>query len=471
MSIPHPTGSTPARALGQWDAVSLILGIVIGTSIFRSPSDIFSFTNGIHSALLLWVAGGALSIIGALCFAELASAWPERGGDAVYLSQAFGNWMGYLLGWCRVTVIIPANVGIMAFAFQDYMGQAFPALRDHSPWIAVAAVGVLTGVNLVGVQSGRHTQNLLTLAKILGLGFVVVCGLVVALQGPTPEWTAPAKYSNPGLALVFILYAFGGWNDAVYLAAEMDQPQRQLPRALTMGVGAVCIVYLLINLAYSTLGIQMLRAESVPAAAVAQRAFGTTGTQLVTLLMVVSALGAMHGTIFGGTRLAVAMGERHRSLRWLAHWSGRGAPARSTLLIAAGTLWLIAAVETSIGQTTCSQIARWLGASEGIDWQRHHGGFSTLLAATAPLFWMFFMLAGAAQIVLRIREPETPRAFRTPLYPLPPILFILTSAAMLYSSVSYVKWLAMLGFIPVIGGLLAWLYERSDPGPTESSAD
>ncbi len=456
----EPESRTAVRpALSQWDAISLILGVVVGTSIFRSPSDIFSFMPGVGSALLLWVVGGILSIIGALCFAELASAWPERGGDAVYLSRAFGTWMGYLLGWCRVTVIIPANVGIMSFAFQDYVAQAWPVTIVYSPWIAITAVVVLTLVNLVGVQSGRWTQNMLTLVKVLGLGLVVVAGGVVFLQGPLPAWSAPAKYADPGLALVFVLYAFGGWNDAVYLAAEMKEPQRQLPRALALGVGAVCVVYLAVNLAYSTLGIETLRNEPVPAAAVARQAFGASGTHLVTLLMMVSALGAMHGTIFGGTRLAIAMGERHQSLAWLAQWSGSGAPARGTLVIAAGTLWLIAAVGTESGRAVCDQLARGLGSEAGIDWNSYHGGFRTLLAATAPLFWVFFLLTGAAQIVLRIREPETPRAFRTPLYPLTPIIFMLTSAAMLYSSVMYVQWLALLGFIPVLVGLVAWIWE------------
>lgn len=452
------------RVLSLWDAVSLILGVVVGTTIFRMPGLIFSNMPGVGSTLLLWVVGGLLSLNGALCYAELAAAWPERGGDVTYLSRGFGNWLGYLLGWCRIMVIIPANVGIMSFAFQDYVIQAFNLGEGYRPWIALAAVMSMTAINLTGVQSGRRAQNALTASKLIGFGIVLLAGLWIASHGNWPAMSAPLKGNaapNPGFALIFVLYAFGGWNDAVYIAAELKEPQRNLPRALAGGVFAVLLVYLAVNLAYATLGIDQLRLATIPARDVSVNAFGAVGGLLVTGLLMVSALGAMHGTIFGGTRLAVAMGEKYTTLSWLKYWSPQGAPTRGVLLVGLNTILLVSAVETETGRQCVNQLVRTVGSNDGIPWSNFESGFDTLLSATAPLFWGFFLLTGAAQIVLRIREPLAPRPFRTPLYPLSPLVFMATSGYMMYCGVMHVKWLSLLGFLPVVPGLLAWQVERS----------
>lgn len=462
--IPSPANQS-RRVLGLWDAVSLILGIVIGTSIFRSPSLIYSNMPGVGSTLALWVAGGVLSVLGALCFAELAAAWPERGGDVSYLSRAFGPRLGYLLGWCRILVIIPANVGIMSFAFQDYVIEAGGLSQSVSPWIALAAVTAMTLINLTGVQSGRRAQNLLTGSKLAGFAMVMLAGALVAIQQGWPALSAPlpeGRAAQPGFALIFILFAFGGWNDSVYIAAEMREPQKNLPRALAGGVAAVLLVYLLVNLSYAVLGIEQLRTLSVPAREVAARGFGKAGGLLVSGLMMVSALGAMHGTIFGGTRLAVAMGERYRTLGWLSHWSKAGAPTRGVWLVGLVTMLLVCSVETRLGRSVIDAVVKGLGASEGIPWDFYGGGFATLLSSTTPLFWVFFLLAGAAQIVLRFREPLKPRPFRTPFFPVTPLIFMSTSGYLLYSSVTYAGWLSLIGLIPVALGWIAWHWERPE---------
>ena len=453
------------RILSLWDAVSLILGMVIGTSIFRSPSSIFSNMPGVGSTLLLWAVGGVLSLVGAFCYAELAAAWPERGGDVTYLSRAFGHWLGYLLGWCRMLVIFPANVGIMSFAFQDYLIQALNLDARFSPWISLAAVLVMTVINLSGLQSGRRVQNSLTLSKLCGFAIVILAGLLIASKGNWPAMSNPlpmGKAPNPGLALVFVLYSFGGWNDAVYLAAELKNPQRDLPRALAGGVFAVLVVYLAVNLSYAMLGIDQLRSAAVPARDLTIQAFGSFGGVLVAGLLMISALGAMHGTIFGGSRLTVAMGEQYSTLRGLVSWSDRGSPTRAIGLVSFSTVLLVLGIETKAGRDLIDRTTKLFGESKAIPWDQFGGGFDTLLAATAPLFWVFFFLSGLALIVLRVREPNTPRPFRTPFYPLSPLLFMATSAYMLYSSVMYVQWLALLSLLPVVPGLLVWQFERRE---------
>lgn len=451
------------RVLGAWDAISLILGIVIGTSIFRSTKSIYGMMPGVGSTLLLWIAGGILSILGALCFAELAAAWPERGGDVAYLSRAFGTPIGYLLGWCRILVVIPSNVGIMSFAFQDYLREAGDIGPGASPWIALSAVIAMTVINLSGIQSGRRAQNLLTGSKVAGFCLVAVAGLVIAMTVGIPAQAVPLPNNQaalPGVALIFILYAFGGWNDAVYIAREMKDPQRDLPRALSLGVTAVLVVYLVVNLAYATLGIENLRSLEVPAQAVAERGFGRLGGLLVSGLMMVSALGAMHGTIFGGTRLAAAMGENHRSLSWLGYWSPGGSPTRAVWLIGVISVLMVFAFGTAGGQTMIDTIVKRLGARHPIPWNTYDGGFGTLVASTAPLFWAFFILAGLAQFRLRATEPDTLRPFRTPGYPVTPLIFIGTSGYMLFCSIQYAGWLSLIGILPLLLGWVGWQWER-----------
>ena len=207
MTAPETT-SLPADEhlhLGVWDAVSIIIGIVVGTSIFKSPQMVFGNVAGPWEGMGCWLLGGILALIGALCYAELATTYPRMGGDYVYLTRAYGRWAGFLFGWAQLTVILTGSIGAMAYAFADYTVAFFPQLdaARWTVWIAVLSVVVLTALNLLGVVFGKTVQNLLTIVKIVGLGGIVLLGLfwgdgtgAFGVPAAAPGWDSGWRWSS-----------------------------------------------------------------------------------------------------------------------------------------------------------------------------------------------------------------------------------------------------------------------------------
>jgi amino acid transporter len=432
-----------------WDVTSLLVGIVIGTAIFKAPAMVFGGTHSPLEALGLWLAGGAVAFAGALCYAELAAAYPRSGGDYEYLSRAYGRWLGLQFTVTQLLVVLTGSVGSMSYAFADY-ARGFASLPEGATvWLAIAAIGVLTVTNLIGLRTGRSTQNLLTVAKLAGLVAVVGVGLT---RG---DWSHAAKTSvgqprNVGLAMVMILYAYAGWSHAAYVSAEVDRPQRNLPRALLRGVGVVTLIYAAVNLAYVlVLGFDAARSSQVPAADVMRLTIGERGAQLVSLLVVLSALGAINGTILTGAILLAELGHDYRRLGWLRRGGDGSRPPVVALLLqscVAGAL--VFAVGTSTGRDAIDGMLTSLHLAPA-PWEQYYGGFDTLVSASAPLYWGFLLLTGTTVFVLRYREPHQPRPFRIPGYPLTPLVFCAACVYMLDASLSYAGNLAWIGLFPI----------------------
>jgi amino acid transporter len=273
-----------------------------------------------------------------------------------------------------------------------------------------------------------------------------------------PEAPAdPIGIAAIGLALVFALYAYGGWSDGVFVAAEVRDPQRNMPRALLLGMLAITVLYVVVNAAYlSALGLEGVRDSETPATDVLRAAWGPAGERAIGLIVMLSALGAINGMLFVGSRVVVSLGEDYRLLAILGRWNDRrGAPAPALVALGVVSVLLILLVGTEAGHRACDVALGSLGLS-AMNWDQHTGGFNTLLVSMSPTFWAFFFLTGLALIVLRRTDPGRERPFRVPLYPLPPLLFCATSAYMLYSSVAYAKGLSLLGFGPVALGLVIY---------------
>jgi len=451
---------TIERRLGLGDAVSIVVGIVVGTAIFRAPPMVFQNTTGAAPALAVWLLGGVLCFIGALCYAELATTYPRNGGDYEYLRRAFGAPAGVLFGWAQLTVVLTGSIGAMAYAFADYGARLWGLPHGAVAWLAAAAIVALSGVNLAGVVAGKRVQNVLTAAKVLGLLGVVVAAMFAgradALAPGRPD-AAPAG-SGLGLALVFVLYAFGGWSNAVFVTAEVKRPRRNLPRALLLGIAGITVIYLAVNAAYlSVLGLDAARRTATPAADVLDRALGAGGARAISVLVMLSALGAAHGTILTGSRVYATLGEDHAAFRWLGRWNRRAAPAVAIVAQAVVALLLVFAVGTDRGRAVLDGSVSALGLS-AIPWDRYFGGFEALVAGSAPVFWAFFLLTGVAQVVLRRRDRGRIRPFSTPWYPLPTLVFCATCLAMLAASLEYARWLTLLGLVPLaLGAPLALL--------------
>lgn len=437
-----PTAAQPEPVLELRDAIALIVGIVVGAGIFKTPSLVAANAGGAWAMLGAWLLGGIVSLIGALCYAELATACPHAGGDYHFLTRAYGKKLSFLFAWARLAVITTGSIALLAFVFGDYSSRLYPLGEYSSALYAALIVFVLTAVNVAGVKFGAATQNWLTALQVLGLLAVAVAGLVLA---PAADTAAAPGGADPGqtafgLGMVFVLLTYGGWNEAAYISAEVKEGRRNMLRALVWSMFIIAALYLLVNLAYLRgLGLAGMARSQVVAADLLQQVWGGAGARAISVLIAVSALTSINATIIFGARSNYALGRDWPALGFLGRWNARtGSPTRALLLQGAVALALIG-----------------FGA-----FMRR--GFETMVDYTAPVFWLFFLLTGLALLVLRWREPELARPFRVPLYPLLPLAFCASSAWLLYSSLAYTRLGALVGLAVLAAGvpLLALVARR-----------
>ena len=442
--------------LGLWDTVSIIVGIVIGAGIYETAPFIFQNVPSPAVGLSLWVAGGLLTLIGGLCYAELASTYPRSGGDYVYLTKAYGPWAGFLFGWTQLAVLMTGSIGMMAYIFADYAVRIWRFGPGAEFVYAAGSVLLLSVANLIGLVFGRRTQNFLTAMKVLALGALVIAGFFWGGATTTPAAPSAATGSI-GLAMILILYTYGGWNDAALVAAEVTEKKRNLPLAFMLGTGVLMLVYVVVNGAYlSALGFEGARQSKAIAAEVLQRPLGEFGAKAMALLVMISALGALNGMIFTGSRIYATLGQDYPMFGALSAWHRtRGVPVISLLTQTGVTLLLVWLVGTQSGRGVIDLLITKLGF-EAPSWQGH-GGFDTLLRCTAPVFWTFFLMTGISLFILRVRDREVERPFRVPLYPVIPAIFCLTCAYMLYSAADYAGKLLVVGLVPVVMGVILYL--------------
>jgi basic amino acid/polyamine antiporter, APA family len=432
MSTP-PSKGTPRETLGPREAVAIVVGIVIGAGIFKAPSLVAMNSPSEGWMLAAWVLGGVVSMIGALCYCELATAYPSAGGDYHFLHRAFGRHVSFLFAWSRFSVITTGSIALLAFVFGDYMSQVLP-LGPYSAAIwGGASIIVLTWLNVRGVKQGASTQVALTAIEVGGLVLVFVAGVVAAVSGlgaSAPAATAAAvspsaAFSLPafGFAMVFVLLTFGGWNEGAYISAELRDRQRNMVPVMVGSLLLVTLLYLLANWAYlAGLGLSGMAKSKAVAADLLGIVFGKTGEVLISIMVAVAALTSINATMIVGARSNFAAGRDWAALGRLGEWvDDRGTPVNALLVQGGFALLLML-----------------LGLATG-------GGFSTMVEYTAPVFWLFFLLAGLSLFVLRVREPDTPRPFKVPLYPVLPVLFCASCAYMLYSSLGYVGGNTFLG--------------------------
>ena len=469
---PEPGESDPAMpiapTLGLWDAVSIIVGIVVGTAIFKSPTMVFQNVAGPWQAMGVWLLGGLLSLIGALCYAELATTYPRSGGDYHYLTKAFGRSMGFLFGWAQLAVILTGSIASMAYAFADYAVNLWSLENVYTVWLAVGAIVALSVMNLLGVIVGKVIQNLLSVVKIVGLVGIVAAGLLSSSRGSLAS-TGDLQGPGLGLALVFVFMPMAAGTMPRSWLPKSAGANGTCPWPSSWALALITVVYLLVILAYMlVLGFEGARQTYTPAADTMQRVFesfggdvmGAWGGKTISLLVMISALGAINGLILTGSRVYASLGADHRLFAWLAGWNQRlGAPVAALLAQGAIAVALVLAVGTEVGRGSIDATLRLIGIN-GLPWEEYFGGFETLVSGTAPVFWMFFMLTGISLFVLRVRDGKRPRPFSTPWFPLPPIIFCLTCAYMLYSSLDYAKGLSIIGLLPLAIGIPLYLISQ-----------
>lgn len=461
------------RSLSLVDTTSIIVGIIIGSGIYQSSPDIATgagrwalwwvsaeFSShwqsvvGELAIVGVWLLGGTIALMGAMCYAELATAFPRTGGTYAFLSEAFGREAGFAFAWAEFWIVRPGNIGAISFILARYAWQLIAPLSSGATatdkvWIelliATVTIVVVSALNSAGVKTGKRTQNILTACKLCGLAAVVVAAF--SLPAATTEQPLPTEaWKSLKTSLILVMFAYGGWADMSFVAAEVRDPARNISRALLLGILVVSGTYVVVTIAFlHTLGLGGLAQSQAVAAEVMSLRFGAVGAKVISLLVVISCLGAVNGTLFTGARVYYALGTQHPMFRWLGEWNEKtGVPLRSLLAQTAVTLGLV------------------------IGFGLYPKGFERLVIFTGPFYWGFIGLVGIALIVLRLRGATANASYRVPLFPLTPILFAGSSAAMVYAAIDYALgqrsvegwWAVAVVLVGLVVGVIDWQRRR-----------
>jgi APA family basic amino acid/polyamine antiporter len=430
----------PRPTLSLFDAVAMIVGLVVGAVIFKAPSIVAGSVDSAQEFALLWIAGGVISLVGALCYAELGSSFPNAGGEYFFLRTAYGNSLAFLFAWARMTVIQTGAIVAIGFVLGDYATLLYPLGPKSSAIYAALAVTSITLFNMRGTQGSKILQNVLTVGLMLAYAAIIVTAMLYTPPAQQAAAGAPASsHSAVGFAMIFILLTYGGWNEAAYLSAEIRDGRRNIVRSLVIGITIVTVLYLLLNLAYyHVLGLSGMSESTAVAADMMKAALGASGATILAVVIIAEALTTLNGTVFTGARTNYAFGRDFYAFRFLGQWDDRAMAPRNAILVQG----VIALALVLFGAFT-------------------RDGFSTMVDFTAPVFWLFFLLTGASLFVLRRREPAQSQPFRVPLYPFTPIVFCATCVYMLYSSLAYVRFGALVGLGVLCVGIPVMLIARA----------
>lgn len=440
--MPHSKPATPSASLSVLDGVAMIVGVVVGVGIFKTPSLVAANVGSEAAFIGVWVLGGFITLVGALCYAELGSAHPDAGGEYHFLTRAYGRSVGLLFAWARGTVIQTGAIAAVGFVYGDYASNLIPLGPYSSAIHAAIALVALTAINLIGTLESKRTQVLLTSLTIVALLTIMIAGFTRGSAASAAAIVSTPPLGALGLAMVFVLLTYGGWNEAAYLTGELKDVRRTIAKTLILGTATVTAAYILANLAYlNAFGLEGLRRSNAVGADLMRLTVGDAGAVVLSVIVCICALSTLNGTIFTGARVYYALGRDLSTVKMLGVWDARGhEPGNALLLQCAIALVLIA-----FGATTPE-------------------GFEAMVAYTAPVFWFFLFLVAISIFVFRRRDPRALH-YRMPLYPLPPIVLAAAAAWMVYSSLAYAGLGAILGVAVLLAGLPLLLIERRAKAP------
>jgi APA family basic amino acid/polyamine antiporter len=405
-------GERLPRHLGLWSSVAVLIGITIGSGIFRVPATVAERLQYPGPVFLAWILGGLIALFGALTLAELAGALPRSGGVFAYILEAFGPLPAFLFGWSELAVIRASALGAIATIFAEYLGYFIPLGAMQVRWVAAAAIIVVGLVNYVGVSRAAMLMNLVTALKYGALAALVLLAFAAG-EGSTshfsPVWGPGFDLSLIATALIAIMWTYDGWADLSFVGGEVKNPGRTLPMALILGTLGILLIYLLLNIAYVYLVPLPDMAQSpLIAATAAERIplLGRAAGAVVSAVVMVSCFGAVHGSMLSGPRIFFAMADRGLFFRSIARVSPRFHSPSAAIWLATG-LGVIYVLLNDFQQLADKFI---LG------------------------IWPFYALAVGAVFVLRRTRPDLPRPYRTWGYPVVPLLFLLASVGMVINA-------------------------------------
>lgn len=428
------------RTLGFTDLVLLTLGTVIGSGIFIVPGVVLRQTDSrLGVALLVWIIGGVVSFLGALTYAELGAMNPEAGGLYAYIRDAFGPLPAFLYGWASFLVIASGSVATLAVAFSAYLGQFVSLSAGAAKLVSLAMIAVIAAVNVRGTKQSSVLENWTTGAKVLAL---IVIGGALMMAAGAPHQSAPAwpaaltggVLSGAGAAMIGVLWAYEGWQYVTFSAGETRDPQRVFPRAIAAATAALIVLYLIANAGYvAAIGSAAAAKSDHIAADATGAAFGPAAAKVISLIALISIFSAANGLMLTAPRLYYAMARDGVFFARLARVNERfGTPAYAIALLAAWSMLLALS-----------------------------GTFEQLLTYVVFAGWIFYGLGALSVIPSRRRHPEAVRPFRTPLYPVTPLLFALAAALLVLNTLRVQPRQAVIGLAVVLLGTPAFYLWRA----------
>ena len=422
------------RAIGLPSATALVVGTIIGSSIFVQASEITNLVPDPRAVVLAWAVAGALTLIGALVCAELASAYPRTGGVYVYLREIYSPMLGFIWGWATFWSMHTGILAAIATVFARYAGFFVPLSDTGLRGVAIGAILVLSAVNYVGVKFGGRVQTAFTVVKVLAVAAIIVLGWVLSgdAQAAPSAALAPVTLTNFSLAVAAGLFAFGGWHMVTYTAEETINPTRTIPRSLMIGIAIVTICYIGLNAIYlRVLPIEKVMTSTRVAADTFEVLVGTGGAGVISALVMFSAFGALNGIVMMGPRVYYQIAQDGRMLRWFNHLDPTfRTPDRAIVLQA---IWASVLVAT--------------------------GSYRALFTRVIYTEWIFFALL-ALGVVLRRRRPGYAPAWRMPLVPVAPVVFVIVSAMIVVNQIRADLANSAIGLAIVASGIPAYYLWR-----------
>ncbi|MEE3135758.1 MAG: amino acid permease [Candidatus Neomarinimicrobiota bacterium] len=429
------------RVLSLLDATMINAGGIIGSGIFMVPATVAMFTGSASLFFMVWIAGGIVSLFGALSVAELGAAMPRAGGQYVYLSEAYGPVWGYLYGWSAVAVINTASIAAVGVAFSEYLRFFFPITDVSIKGIAVATIVLLTIINILDVKSGARFQNVFTISKLGAIFGIIILGLV--MEGGSNQNLSPffsdqsfTELVGPlGLAMVSVLWTFDGWIFITYVAGEVKNPGRNIPLSLIFCMLIVVTIYLLLNyvLIY-TLGFTGMNGSDLVVSDAASVFLGNKGAAIVTLIILISLIGANNGFVLTSARINYAMAKDKLFFYQASQIHPRFKSPSNALII----------------QCVWASLLTFTGT------------FNQLITYIIFASWIFYGMSAGAVIILRNKKPDMERPYKTPLYPWIPIIFILFAIFLTINTIIEAPRDAAIGAGIILAGLPMYYYWKNN---------
>ncbi|WP_053954971.1 APC family permease [Inediibacterium massiliense] len=425
------------KALTFTEAISLVIGMIIGSGIFLKPGIVFKNAGSPGLGILAWIAGGIITLASALTIAEIASAIPKTGGLYIYLEELYGEIWGFLLGWVQTVIAYPAAIAALAIAFATFSSYFIPLGDLGQKILATCALGFLLLMNIISTRYGGVIQTVSTVGKLLPILVIIVVGLIKGEAHDIHFMQTSIEGAGFGAAILGTLWAYDGWIGVTNVAGELKNPSKELPRAIVLGVGTVIVVYVLVNLAILNVmpALEIIMSQR-PASAVASVLLGSGGGAFITIGIMVSVFGAMNGYVMTGSRVPLAMGERNHL------------PFSNFLK----------RLHPSFGTPANALMIQFLLSIAYI----FSGTFNTLTDLLIFVLWIFFVMGVGGIFILRKRVSKEERNYEVPLYPIVPLIGILGGIYILYSTIVSSPMNSFIGIIITLAGIPIFYYLKKD---------